>query len=173
MTDNPSDGEAAYGQRLARTLGFGTDRETLWTERELEAVYKHQLQAPIAVDLSALDEQVAARLRCVAEAQGLLLRSFADLLQHPFPPIELLVLTKNFAKANRFNRRSALPQEVAGVLYYAAIASALVRHHKRITQLTSAELERGVSWALSQPWLDPPTRDLLVSAQAALSNESA
>lgn len=173
MTDIPTGRGAAHRERLARTLGFGLEPERLWTEQELEAVYRHQMSAPITVDLSAMDDQQARRIRQATEAKGLTLRSFADLLQHPSPPVELLVLTKDFAKANRLTRQSALPEKVAGVLYYAAIAAALARCHARISKLTDSQMAKGFSWALGQTWIDEPTRNLLLEAREDVSPASA
>lgn len=165
MTDIPTGRGATHRERLARSLGFGIEPERLWTDQELGAVYRHQLSAPIMIDLTAMDERQASQVRVLSEAQGLLLRSFSDLFQHPSPPVDLLVLTKDFAKSNQLTRQSALPEKVAGVLYYTAIAAALVRCHARITKLTAPELAKGFSWALAQPWIDEPTRRLLGEAR--------
>ena len=45
---------------------------------------------------------------------------------------------------------SPLPGEVASVLYYASIASALARLGRRITRLPDADLRRGLLWAREQ-----------------------
>ena len=79
----------------------------------------------------------------MSEAQGLLLKSFADLFHHPAPVIELLELAKDFAKANMDHPESGLPGEIAATLYYTSIAAALVRLDARISQLADADLQRG------------------------------
>ena len=53
---------------------------------------------------------------------------------------------------------------MAAALYYASIATALVRLDARISQLKDAELQRGLLWAKDQPWVDNQTRELLVEA---------
>ena len=77
--------------------------------------------------LTAMEQRLAARLRLAAESQGLLLKSFGDLLHHPNPPLELLRLTKDFAKACRLSRSGPLPREIATLLYFASIIVAWVR----------------------------------------------
>jgi hypothetical protein len=57
-----------------------------WQESELAAVLRHQMQAPLRVGLETLPRQLAAELRVLCEAQGLLIRSVYDLLDHPLPP---------------------------------------------------------------------------------------
>ena len=99
-------------------------------------------------------------MRTLSEAQGLLLKSFADLFHHPAPPIELLELVKDFAKANLDHPESGLPGEIAAALYYTSIAAALVRLDARISQLPDADLQRGLRWTMEQAWLDEKTKGI-------------
>src|SRR5262249_18508201 len=85
------------------------------------------LSTPVPVDLRVLEPETAEKLRSWADAQGLILKSFGDLLAHPHPLLELLEFVKDFAKENRTDAESPLPREVATVLYYACIAAALAR----------------------------------------------
>jgi len=126
------------------------------------------MSAPIVVDLGTLDVRTAARIKALSEAQGLVLKSFGDLFQHPAPALELLELVKDFAKANLEHPESGLPGEIAATLYYTSIAAALVRLDTRISQLREADLARGWQWTLAQAWLDAPTRELLTQAVARL-----
>lgn len=153
MKANPS--------KVAEALGLGATPARVWLPEELGAVFQHQMAAPVSVDLAGVNPESAAPLRLLTDAQGLLLKSFRDLFQHPQPPVELLELVKNFAKMNRGRRDSLLPSEVATVLYYLSIAAALVRLRKRITVLSDEELRRGLDWALEQKWVEEPARGLL------------
>jgi hypothetical protein len=157
---------------LAAFMAQGGERARLWRPDELGAIFRHQLSAPILVDLGGLDSGAAARLKVLSEAQNLLLKSFSDLLLHPTPPIELLRLAKDFAKANMDHPDGSLPNEVSAVLYYACIAAALTRLGERISQLKDAELELGLRWAREQPWVDTNIRQLLVQALDHLSGAS-
>src|SRR5271170_918236 len=149
---------------LAAFLAAGEERARLWQPEELGAIFRHQMSAPILVDLGGFDPATAARLKTLSEAQSLLLSSFSDLFLHPVPPLELLSLTKDFAKANMDHPESSLPQEVAVALYYASIATAIVRLDARISQLKDAELQRGLLWAKDQPWVDDQTREIVIEA---------
>jgi len=154
---------------LAAFLAAGEERVRLWRPEELSAIFRHQMSSPILVDLGGFDPASASRLKSLSDAQHLLLKSFSDLFHHPVPPLELLSLTKEFAKANMDHPDSALPQEVAAVLYYASIAAALVRLGEKISQLPEAEMRRGLLWARDQAWVDDPTRELLVQAVNKIS----
>jgi hypothetical protein len=154
---------------LAAFLAAGEERARLWQPEELGAIFRHQMSAPILVDLGGFDPATAARLKTLTHAQSLLLTSFLDLFLHPVPPIELLTLTKDFAKGNMEHSDSSLPNEVAAVLYYVSIATAFLRLDRRISQLSDAELKRGLLWAKGQPWVESPIQNLLDEALQKLA----
>jgi hypothetical protein len=161
---------SARPRSLAGLLNSSSESERLWRPEELAAIFRHQLSAPVLLDLGGFDATLALRLRNLSEAQGLLLKSFSELFRHPDPPLELLVLTKDFAKANMNQPESTLPGEVATALYYASIASALVRLGARISTLKDPDLHRGFGWTMEQGWIDEGTRGLLADARAALTS---
>jgi hypothetical protein len=105
----------------------------------------------------------------VARDEKVPLNSFSDLFRHPKPPVALLKLTKEFAKSSDRRSASPLPPEIATVLYYAAIVTALLRHGSPISRLSLRALKEGVTWALEQPWLDEQMRGLFDEARAALA----
>lgn len=156
---------------LAALMATGEERARLWRADELAAVFRHQMSAPMLVDLGSFDARTATQLGTVSEAQGLLLKSFADLFHHPAPPVELLELVKNFAKANLDQPDSGLPNEIAMALYYTSIAASLVHLDIRISRLSDADLERGLRWTMEQVWLDDKTKALLAKAFEKISGK--
>ena len=158
-------------QTLAALLATGEERAKLWRPEDLAAMFRHQMSAPVVVDLGGFDASMASRLRTLSEAQGLVLKSFGDLFEHPAPPLELLKLVKNFAKANLDHPESGLPDEIATVLYYLSIASALVRLGRRISKLPNAELQSGLRWTAGQAWVDEKHKTLIAEALRKLSND--
>jgi hypothetical protein len=156
----PHDWDSTNTERLAHLLQMSEGNDVVWDPGELAALFRHQLQSPIEYDLRTLPRAAANRLKLMASAQGLLLKSFADLFQHPHPPLELLKLTKQFAKAHHNDPDTGLPAEIALMLYYTSIAAALVRCHKRISKLDNVALVEGFAWARDQKWVDEQTRGL-------------
>jgi hypothetical protein len=140
--------------RLAELLQISDGNDRLWRPEELGHILRHQLAAPVEFDLGALGRGPARRLRSLAGAQGLLLKSFGELLEHASPPVELLEMTKRFAKAHCHQPDSPVPREIATLLYYASIAAALVRCRKRISALDDAALRDGFAWSRQQAWVD-------------------
>lgn len=159
-------------RQLATLLDLSPDgSERLWRDEELGAILRHQLSAPMQVDLINLERGLALKVRNLAESLGLTLKSFGDLLAHPNPPVELLKVTKDFAKACRLSPRGPMPHEIASVLYFASIAAAMVRCRRRITGLTNDALSEGFRWTLARPWLDVPTRSLIQEALVLLHTQ--
>ncbi|HEY3862701.1 MAG TPA: hypothetical protein VGO59_12520 [Verrucomicrobiae bacterium] len=157
---------------LAAFLAAGEERARLWQPEELGAIFRHQMAAPILVDLSGLAAAAAARLKTLTHAHNLLLKSFLDLFLHPVPPVELLTVAKDFAKSNMDQPDSSLPNDVAAVLYYLSIAAAYVRLGRRISQLGDAEFKRGLEWSKGKKWVEVRLQDLLDEALRKLANES-
>lgn len=159
----------SHAKDLAKLMASGDERGPLWRADELAAMFRHQMSAPVLMDLGSFDPRTAGQLKVLSAAQGLLLSSFADLFNHEQPPIQLLELVKDFAKANIDHPESGLPREIAMVLYYTSIAAALARLGKRISQLPDADLRRGLRWTMGQSWLDEKTKALLAAALEKLS----
>jgi len=162
-SDSPSSVFKSRAKELAALMSTSEEGARLWRADELAAIFKHQISTPMLVDLGSFDPRTANKLKIVSEGHGLLLKSFSDLFHHPAPPLELLELVKDFAKANLDHPESA------SALYYTSIASALVKLDKRITRLPDADLQRGLTWAREQGWLDGATRDLLGVALEKIS----
>jgi hypothetical protein len=164
--DSTQDGLSRDPERWAELLNLESQR--VWQPEEFGDILQHQLTAPIQLDLGGVDPEVAPKLKTLTEAEGLLLKSFNDLFRHPHPPIELLQLVKDYAKANRHHPRSHLPHEIAAVIYYLSIVVARLRCRRRITQMRDEELQRGVDWVLTLPWVDDQTKASFREARECL-----
>ena len=160
--------------RLAEMLALDGRAGQVWRAEELAAILRHQLDAPLEFDLGDLSSEYAAIAHAAGDAGRLRWAvSFAELLRHPRPPLPLLERAKRFAKACRNHPDGPLPVEVATVLYFACIVVARLRCDgaPRISALDDAALVEGMSWALSQDWLDERTRELFNGASARLGGK--
>ena len=137
-----------------------------WARREFGDILKHQLAAPLIFDLgSVLGNQIDGAL----ELERREIRNFGDLLRHPKPPLPLLRLAKDFAKASDHGNEALLPSEIATVLYFACLAAARVRLRIQISELDDEALLKGIRWCASQQWLDSDTRTLFDETIATFS----
>lgn len=157
-------------RRLARMMEAGPGQRA-WELDELGAIFRHQLTAPIDFDLASLGARAMTTLRSHATAGGAAPRTFAELFHDPQPPLDLLVLTKQFAKTSRADEESGLPAAVATVLYLASIVVARLRCGQRITGQSDEALAFGVQWVLDQPWVDERTRALFREGQQELAQK--
>jgi len=156
-------------RRLSRIMDLGGGEEAgLWQAEELGAMLKHQLAAPLEFDFSFLEAERPPSLDALAKTQGPPIRTFGDLLHHPRPPLELLQSAKEFAKGLRSRADAPVPEEIATMLYLLSILVALTRCGRRITKLDEQGLRQSLDWALTQPWLDQASRDLLEEGYQAI-----
>jgi hypothetical protein len=160
------DFEKTDPQTLARMLNVGHDTTGAWEERELSAILRHQLDSPVQFDLGQV-EDAASTLATLSAERRLTVATFRELLTAEKPPLELLELTKRFAKLGA-SKEAALPREVASVLYFAAIAAALLGWNRRITELDHAAIATGLQWMRDQAWVEPTLRSLAGWALQAL-----
>lgn len=151
---------------MAGLLGLSGHELETWSGHELGSILLHQLQTPLDRDLSALTPDAGRTVSELTLSGGdAALLNFGDLVRHPRPPLQLLQLLKEYAKATRAD--GSLPAEVATVLYHLSVALALSHCGQRITDAPDAKLRAGIDWCLAQSWLDEGTRATLIQSAAA------
>lgn len=129
----------------------------LWEPADLADILLHRLAVPVWFQ---------ARTANAADLAGAVgLGTYGDLLAHPAPPVAMLEQLRDAAKWSADPRQDApLPREVAGLLYYASLAAALVRQRRRITTLRDEQLLHGLRWAAAQDWAADSLRSLCAAA---------
>ena len=155
-----SNDRSEFAPLLTRELGRAGD----WSESDISDIFHHQMKVPLSVELSNLDPECSARLRAYADDRSLVIKSLSDLLTHPTPPVELLQMIKDFAKANRTQTEEGLPGPVASSIYYLAIASAWVALGRRITTMADEGVVKGLRWTAKRPWIGPAYLGILEQA---------
>ncbi len=135
---------------LSELIAFDAQGRAIWPAKELAG----KLEEP----LGELDED----LNCSNEIQ-----TVRELLEHPNPPIELLIRVKDLSKRRP---RDLFPPEMALLLYYGSIAAAMVRCGKRITKLRDEDLRNGFSWAVKEQWVPETICELFRQGITQLSS---
>lgn len=156
-TQEPDDSRFLEG-----LLALADGGEPGWAESDLALIWQHQLAAPLAFDLGELSPN--AGVVAIALCAPVSVKSLADLIKHPSPPLELLQMLKDFARSKRTEAHSAYPNAIAVALYYTSIGLALVRLDCRLTRMHDLTLRGGMEWLTQQVWLDQATRDLAIAA---------
>lgn len=131
------------GDELYRLLAAET---TPWTKEDGIAALAHQLSAPLAPDLLASPGMTPSRLNTLLQ-EGDAKRTFLDELLSPKPSEAVLQAIKEFGRHFRHLPESPLCGHPAAVIYYAAIAAALVHLNACISSLSPAELQKAFTWA--------------------------
>lgn len=144
-----------------------------WRPEELAAAWEYHLTTPLLLDRGGLNPARSRELRDISAAQGVPLDNLRDLLQHPVPPLELLEMVKDFAKACLHAPDPPVPADIAGVLYHLAIAVTLTRRGEHLSSLGNVETRHGLDWALGQPWLDGCSRATLAQARRLVADSGA
>ncbi len=145
--------------QIARVLAVDPAAPEALAAADLAAVLRHQLDTPLSVDLADAD----------APVDLLAATTFGELLGAEKPALDLLERVRRFAKSCKGRADGPLPPEVATVLYFAAIVKARVACGVRASALGDEDVLRGVRWCLQQPWVGPPTRELLETGAASLA----
>ncbi len=151
--------------RLARLLDPALPSP--WTAKDAAAALKHQLAAPLLPDLLAAPTADPAHLKPLLQGPRAP-KTFRQLLSAKNPHPDLLLALKSFATHARADADSPLEGPPATLLYYAAIAAALLHLRQRITTLPDPDLRQGLLWALDQQ-PPAPLPALFRTALAALS----
>lgn len=155
---------------LSRLLDIGNEESHLWTEDELAAMLRHQLEAPLAIDLKSVAADIENQLSELRGQDDKPLSTFADALFHPNPPLVLTTLIKEFAKQLRDNQ--VLNDDIASFLYVAAICAAIGNGDRSMTSLENDTILDNIRQLLSLPWLDERARPLLEGAIQDLAADS-
>jgi len=148
-----------------------------WDEEDLRDILQHQLAAPLLFDLEQLSESERQALEQARHDFSKIrgespVYRFEDVLLSDRPPLALLRLVKDYAKGgDRQGADAGLPEEVATVVYYAAIFVALSRCGQRITSLDDAALARGGRWVVDRPWVGQPVRQIVLDGMTRLGGD--
>jgi hypothetical protein len=132
-----------------------------WSSRELREMLEHQMTAPLASET----ERFAHLANCAPDHVANRLAhcpcpTFGDLLRHKAPPLDVLTMTKDFAKAAMADQDD-LPRDVARVLYVLAILRGQSVPGGRLTALDDAVIVREARRCLAFGWLPDGIQGLL------------
>ena len=96
----------------------------------------------------------------------------SKLLQDPESEIDLIRMIKDYSSTLSKRAKSKTEHQVANTIYYAAIASALLFHGRRITRYKYENLGKSFSKLAGEKWITKNLADLFVKA-AEVSQEKA
>lgn len=150
-------------QQLLVLMREGASADPVWSDRDLSAILRFRLACPLASSVATASTGGGSE-----ETPDPGRHTLRDLLTSTTPDLELLRAVRDYAKQTRSQAGGALPNVVATVLYYAAIAAALVRCDRKITSLSDQAMRDGFRWSAARPWIAVSVRTILETAIAAV-----
>ena len=130
------------------------------------------LKLPLPVNPEVVNSLPAVVRGLSSKLHSLAGRPIGDLLQDPTTDLATLVRIKEYAKQSGTSADSEEKSEVLLAVYYAAIASALVFHNKKITQHSHADLEQFFCSLAKNDWVLDELASLFARARASCLEKS-
>jgi hypothetical protein len=125
-----------------------------WDQQDGTAALRHQLAAPLLLDLlshGVVESRVQELAALMARQHQPSSQSLLDHLTSATPVFDVLDEIKGMARQVRDEPESPLHGGPATVLYFAAVAAALVGGAMRLSRLSDSELVSGFRWGERQP----------------------
>ena len=156
-------------ENLARILKIGTDSlradEQTEQDKRKASLLRDRLSISLPLEAVIIESLPSILARVCRQFQPMASKSLGNLLQDPKVNIEVLKKIKDYSKELVKTAKSDDEHEAAAAVYYAAIASALVFHDKRITKHSYESLEETFSSLIKSKWLIPELIRLFKKAQ--------
>lgn len=164
------------GEQKTRLLSLGLDSEvagdyTDINEKKADLLYD-VLSHPMPVDNSVVNSLPTAlgglcqRLRAVAG------EPLGDLLQNPESGISVIKEIKEYAKQSGASAKSEIESEMFLVIYYCAIANALLFRNQKITKHSYKDLEQFFYSFTKKDWILDELTELFKKAQEYCQKKS-
>ena len=164
--------ETTYGlspEQLARLLEMGLNKEDDRQSGKDSSTRADVLEKMLTSDLSldpAVPESLPAVLkRPCEELPGATGRTLGQLLLNPQCDLGILRTLKDYGKALSGASHPEAEQAAAVVIYYAAIASALLFHGQRITQHSWGKLRDAYAQLNRKSWITAELKELFQKAR--------
>lgn len=167
--DSTSAVNGSDAARLLRLLDVNENTSINWQWADVEAMFQHQLSAPLDFDLSgevAHGATTVAALKELTVAGHAGIKTFGTLFLHDEPPVGLLKLSKDFFKRTaKAHPKDSDEHQVAYMCYLLSVIVARLRQRKRLTNLKDSEFLPGIEWALKQDWAGKTIHKVLSEAR--------
>jgi len=166
------DNEFTYGLRpeqLTRLLAIGimepNTGDGAYDDKAVANLLGERFAGELSKDLFLVDFLSVSMARPSAEIRSLATKSLGEVLLAPESDVNLLKAIKNYNKKVCYSIASRVEKTAANTIYYAAIASSLVYHDKKITRHSYKVLERSCAALTRKKWMLPELVKLFSDAR--------
>ena len=159
MDKEPTKLSGLSGDKLARLLkdcvGDGLCEDKGDVEKQKAELLRDLLEDVLPTDPAVIERMPTLLRQLYRELLPLAGESLGNLLRNPATEVSTLEKIKEYGKRMAGSAESEIEQETAGTIYYAAIASTLVYHNRKITQYAYFELARYFTSLIENKWILP------------------
>lgn len=168
------DNESTFGwgpEQIGRLLAVGADAGASEDERPpdrvTEDLLRDRLAGPLPLDKAVVDSLPVILGRLCRELLPLAGKPLGEVLLDPDTELSVLETVKDYGKGLPLGRKKGPEHAIAIAIYYAAIASALLYHDRKITEHSYENLEKSFAMLIDRRWLPPELSRHLAKAGKA------
>jgi hypothetical protein len=169
-SDSPLSGkeDANISRFIRECFSEMIDPSAQVSESAMATLMDHYLEAPVIAAPPTAADATSVLAHVYREISSQAGHSIKKCLLDPKTPISVLTAIKDRHQRTAKKCPSEADQRVATVVYFGAIASALIFHHEKVTSYSNARLQQALGKLLDRPWIDPEVKGLLGKAQKVL-----
>jgi len=161
--------ESIHGLRLDQladvfSIGVDDPDPVGGNDEGMAGLLREQLSCVLPRGSLLFDALVMMMGRLGCDVQSLAGRSLLEVLLSPQSDLGLLQAIKDCSKKMSFSLDSKMEAALATTIYYAALASALVHHDRKITQYSYDALDRSFTTFAAKKWIAPELAALFLRA---------
>ncbi len=161
--------ESIHGLRLDQlagvfSLGVDDPNPAGGSDERMGDLLREQLSSVLPKGSLLFDALIMMMGRLGCDVRSLAGRSLQEVLLSPQSDLGLLQAIKDCSKKLSTSLDSKVEAALATTVYYAALASALAHHNRKITQYSYDALERSFATFAAKPWMSPELTGLFVRA---------
>jgi hypothetical protein len=174
------DKESTYGlkpEQLAELLSVGIGDAAadgkVSDDEAIAAALREQLECKLPTGLYLFDSLLLMLGRLGCDARSLVGKSLGEVLLAQETDVGLLQAIKDYCKKLSYNSVSDSNVAVATTIYYAALASGLLYHDKKLSQYSYKALSESFSMLAEKKWMTPELGRLFSRARDICENKKA
>ena len=164
--------KSTYGlelNQLADLFAIGADEgnrmDDTCDDEAAAGLLRSQLNSVLPKDSFIVDSILMMMGRMGCDIRSLAGKSLAEVLFDPKSDVGLLQAIKDYSKRLSCTSMRAAEAAVATSIYYAALASALIYHEKKITQYGYEALDESFALLIEKRWMEPALARLFSRAR--------
>ena len=145
------------GEQKTRLLNLGLDSDLVEDDTDIEEkkadLLYEILSHPMPVDTSVVNSLPPALKGLCKRLSSVAGESLGDLLHNPERGISVIKEIKEYAKQSGASAKSKIESDIFLVIYYGAIANALLFHNQKITEHSYKDLEKFFRSFTKRDWI--------------------